>query len=178
MAVLADAAASATALSTARLAAPQTSTLDGMSALRVLLYAVAGLLAYCAGWLVYPLAVELWGFLLKTIAWPESRWGADGSRLVGEALRPAGDLVIVGAVSALLAVSSARLAVRFSLLIALGTLSYFSLLLWLAGAPLWAANAWLLEGFFFVVLLPLVTAGLVRVGPWSRTRTTGRSNAV
>jgi hypothetical protein len=117
--------------------------------------------------------VSLWGFLLSVIAWPESRWGAENSRLIGEALQPIAYGLVVVLVSFVLALLAKGSAVLYSLLMSLGTLVYFGVMTWLANSlPLVMAHARSLEILFFVLLLPLATILWGRVG-WLTRRSTG-----
>lgn len=149
-----------------------------MTGLKVARNAVFGLLAFCSGWLLYPLGGYLWGFLLQAIVGPESRWGAEGSRLIATFLQPFACFLVAAAVSAFLAYSSGRLAVAYSCLVSLGTLSYFGFLLWATHAPVTAAaRSWAFEGLFYVALLPAGTMLLVRLGWLSRRSRADRPGA-
>jgi len=139
---------------------------------------VLALLAACVGFLLYPIGIQFWGFLLESIAWPESRWGAEGSRLIGQGLQSLAYFLLVAGVSASLAFMSARLSVRYSCAVSVGALIYFAVLTWYANAPvLAAARNWALEGVFFILLPPLLTLLTVRSGWLTRRSSTDRPQA-
>jgi hypothetical protein len=149
-----------------------------MTVAAVLKCTALGLVAFSIGFLLYPVGVQLWGVLLEYIAWPESRWGAEGSRLIGQGLQPLAYFLLVVGISASLAFTSARLAIRYSYVVSLGALSYFGVLAWFAQASvIAAAQSWVLEGCFFILLPPLLTMLLVRSGWLTRRSSLDRPQA-
>ena len=96
------------------------------------------------------------------IAWPESRWGAENSRLIDEALQPIAYAIVVALVAFILALSAKGSATRYSLLMSFSNLAYFGYFIWIANSPLAAMHALSLEIIFFILFPPAATALWVR----------------
>jgi len=134
---------------------------------------VLGFTAFCGGWFLFFIGVSLWGILLSMIAWPESRWGAENSQLIGEVLQPVAYGLVVVLVSLALTFFAKGPAVFYSLLMSLGALVYFGILTRLANSSLLVGvSASSLEILFFVFLLPLATVLWGRAG-WLTKRSIG-----
>ena len=144
-----------------------------MNSAKVLKHAVLGLVMFCIGFLLYPIGGKFWGVLLEYIAWPESRWGAEGSRFIGQALKPLAYFLLVAGISVFLTFISARLSIRYSYLVSSGALMSVTKQAWYAGAPfIWVAQNWKLEGFFFILLPPLLAMLTLQIG-WLTRRSNG-----
>ena len=140
---------------------------------RFALFTLFGLLAFVAGYQLFPAGSAMWGYLLETIAWPESRWGPERSRWIGEALRPLSYFVLTLIVSIILTMLAGSRAFTVSLFCSAGALTYFVLPVATGYIPVGALRAFTIPLLACVILVPAFTFILVRAG-WltpRRTRT-------
>jgi hypothetical protein len=108
-------------------------------------------------------AIPLWSALLTWIAFPETRWGPEGTSLIAELCRLMAYAIIVAGGAFLIAYFARTSALRHAFIASIGAIAAFVVPYLVYGLPLSGLATFYREAIFFVGLFPILTLA------WSRT---------